>query len=300
MNTHPQLISVRRAVLGDGLSIDRALPSRQLRTIGAWCFLDHLGPVQVKNGQGGIDVGPHPHIGLQTFTWMIKGHIWHQDSLGFRQLIAPKQINLMTSGEGIVHTEETPADIEDEFLHSVQLWIALPEGQKDMPPAFEHYPELPQFQHNGVDMTLLVGTLLGHTSPVKLHSRLLATELYTTTAQTLTLPLQSEFEYGVLVLEGQADVGEVSALDNQTLVYFPVGGTELSLKLEMNTRVFIVAGEPLVQSPLLWWNFVADDHETVAQARADWAGGSPRFGEVNGYAGPRMAAPELVGRIKRK
>ncbi|MGO3860062.1 MAG: pirin family protein [Neisseriaceae bacterium] len=300
MTTSPQLISVRRAVLGDGLSIDRAIPSRALRNIGAWCFLDHLGPVQVKKGQGGIDVGPHPHIGLQTFTWMIKGHIWHQDSLGFKQLIAPKQVNLMTSGEGIVHTEETPADTGDELLHSVQLWIALPEGHKDMAPAFEHYPELPQFQHDGVDMILLVGELLGHASPVRLHSALLATELYASEAKTVHLPLQPEFEYGVMVLEGQADVGEAHGLDNQTLAYFPAGGEALTLSLAANARVFVVAGEPLNQSPLLWWNFVADDHETVAQAREDWASGAPRFGEVVGYDGPRMSAPELVGRIKRK
>ncbi|MBP6863426.1 MAG: pirin family protein [Neisseriaceae bacterium] len=300
MTTSPQLISVRRAVLGEGLGIDRALPSRQLRTIGAWCFLDHLGPVRVQNGQGGIDVGPHPHIGLQTFTWMIKGHIWHQDSLGFKQLISPKQVNLMTSGEGIVHTEETPADTQDELLHSVQLWIALPEGHKHIGPAFEHYPELPQFQHDGVDIILLVGSLLGHTSPVRLHSALLATELYATEAKTVRLPLQPEFEYGVMVLEGQADVNDTLSLDNQTLVYLPVGGDSLTLRLGANTRVFVLAGEPLAQSPLLWWNFVADDHETVAAAREDWVSGAPRFGDVVGYAGERMAAPELVGRLKRK
>lgn len=299
MTTTTQLIPVRRALLGAGLSIDRALPSRLQRTIGAWCFLDHLGPVRVQEGQGGIDVGPHPHIGLQTFTWMIKGHIWHQDSLGFKQLIAPKQVNLMTSGEGIVHTEETPADTQDELLHSVQLWIALPEGHKDMGPSFEHYPELPQFQYEGVAMILMVGSLLGHASPVRVHSELLAVELYANAAKTLTLPLRPDFEYGVLVLEGAADVNEHQALDQQTLVYLPAGGTAMELKLGANTRVFLLGGKPLAQAPLLWWNFVADEHETVAQARFDWASGASRFGEVADYDGPRMAVPELLGRLKR-
>lgn len=297
--TTTQLIPVRRAVLGEGLGIDRALPSRHRRTIGAWCFLDHLGPVQVVNGQGGIEVGPHPHIGLQTFTWMIKGHIWHQDSLGFKQLISPKQVNLMTAGAGIVHTEETPADTEDELLHSVQLWIALPEGHKDMGPGFEHYPELPQFRHQGADMILLVGELLGHASPVQVHSPLLAAELYAEGATTVTLPLQPEFEYGVLVLEGVADVNDQVGLDKQTLLYLPVGGASMVLALGAGTRVFVVGGKPLAESPLLWWNFVADEHEAVAQARADWVDESPRFGQVVGYDGPRMTAPELVGRIKR-
>lgn len=299
MTTTTQFIPVRRAVLGEGLSIDRALPSRQQRTIGAWCFLDHLGPVRVHNGQGGIDVGPHPHIGLQTFTWMIQGHIWHQDSLGFKQLIAPKQINLMTSGAGIVHTEETPTDAADEWLHSVQLWIALPEGHKDMAPDFVHYPSLPQFHHQGADVVVLVGALLGHASPVSVHSPLLAVELYAEAATTVTLPLQPEFEYGVLVLTGVADVNEHAGLDKQTLLYLPLGGEVMTVALGAGTRVFVVAGAPLAEPPLLWWNFVADDHEAVAQARADWAQGAPRFGSVDGYDGPRMTAPELVGRIKR-
>lgn len=154
VNQFIQEFPLRSAEIGQGTVIKRALPSRHKRMIGAWCFLDHAGPVTFPQGDG-LDVGPHPHIGLQTFTWMIEGTMMHTDSLGSKQLIRPKQVNLMTAGHGISHTEVAP-DTETK-MHAAQLWIALPDAQIAVEPRFDHYPELPVVEKDGVEFTVLVG-----------------------------------------------------------------------------------------------------------------------------------------------
>ncbi|WP_299150535.1 pirin family protein, partial [uncultured Acinetobacter sp.] len=175
-----QEVPLRRAEIGQGTVIKRALPSRHKRMIGAWCFLDHAGPVSFPQGDG-LDVGPHPHIGLQTFTWMIEGTLMHTDSIGSKQLIRPKQVNLMTAGQGISHTEVAPE--QETHMHAAQLWIALPDAKRNMPSRFDHYPELPVVSRDGVEFTVLVGEFLETRSPVEVHSPLLALDL--TAAETV-------------------------------------------------------------------------------------------------------------------
>src|SRR5690554_2590737 len=161
-----QHVPARKAEVG-GIPIHRVLPSRQRRLVGAWCFLDHAGPAVFKGDSRGMQVGPHPHIGLQTFTWMIQGEILHRDSLGNVQVIRPGQVNLMTAGRGISHTEESLA--AEEHLHAAQLWIALPPEASACAPAFDHHPVLPRWSEGGCDFTLLAGEYQGHAAPAKLY-----------------------------------------------------------------------------------------------------------------------------------
>lgn len=165
-----QDLQLRSAEIGKGTIIKRALPSRHKRLVGAWCFLDHAGPVAFPAGEG-LDVGPHPHIGLQTFTWMIEGTMMHSDSLGTQQLIRPKQVNLMTAGYGISHTEVAPET--ETQMHAAQLWIALPDDKLNIEPRFDHYPELPVVEKDQIEFTVLVGEFLDTQSPVVVHSALL-------------------------------------------------------------------------------------------------------------------------------
>ena len=192
-------IEARSADLGDGLSVRRTLPSRQQRMVGAWCFLDHAGPVAFAPGRG-MHVGAHPHIGLQTFTWLIEGEVLHRDSLGNAQIIRPGQVNLMTAGRGIVHTEESLPG--EQRLHLAQLWIALPSSHANCEPAFDHYPELPRWQTGGCTFTLLAGSFAGHTAPAKLHSPLVGIDINSAQGGALELTLNTDFEYGILPLEG--------------------------------------------------------------------------------------------------
>jgi redox-sensitive bicupin YhaK (pirin superfamily) len=181
-----QHIETRDSVLGEDLMIRRALPSRLRRTVGAWCFFDHFGPVDTSGGRG-MRVGPHPHIGLQTFTWPIAGEILHRDSLGYEQVIRPGAVNLMTAGRGISHSEESP-EPRSPILHGAQLWIALPEAQRRMAPSFEHYPSVPALERDGFKLTILVGELLGERSPVRVHTPMVGLELLTQDAAHSVLP----------------------------------------------------------------------------------------------------------------
>ena len=285
----PQRIPPRKAELGDGLTVARTLPSRLQRTIGAWCFLDHAGPTTFAPGQG-LRVGPHPHIGLQTFTWMLEGQVLHRDSLGHVQLIRPGQVNLMTAGHGISHTEESASG--ETHLHTAQLWIALPEELAHMPADFQHYPELPHWCQGGLEQTLLVGDWLGYSSPVEVHSPLLGVDLLAQQDVALRLPLQRDFEYGLLPLTGPASVnGEALAADE--LLYLPPGHDSLQLQLPAGTRALLIGGEPLPSTPTIWWNFVGYSREAIAQAQQDWESGNGRFGQVDGFDGPPLIAPRV-------
>src|SRR5262245_20422795 len=165
----------RRAIVGDGFEIRRALPNGHRRLIGAWCFLDHAGPADYPAG-GGLVVGPHPHIGLQTFSWMIEGSILHTDSLGYRQWIHPGQVNLMTAGRGIAHAEESAADAPGRF-QLAQLWIALPDAERDRDPSFHHYADLPVIERGGFRITVLAGNFAGEHAPAEVFTPLIGLDL---------------------------------------------------------------------------------------------------------------------------
>lgn len=262
--------------------------------VGAWCFLDHAGPVQFAPDKG-LHVGAHPHIGLQTFTWMIEGEVIHRDSLGHEQIVRPGQVNLMTAGRGIAHTEDSVAD--GTRLHAAQLWIALPDAQAQCAPAFDHYPELPQWHEGGFALTLLAGSLLGRTAPTQVHTPLLGLDVSSTGPAQVRLPLQAGFEYGVMVLRGQATVAG-QAVQPHELLYFAPGLQALEIACDGQAQL-LLGGEPFAQPVLLWWNFVGRSQADFEQALADWnaapnQGG--RFGTVRpGSASAPLTAPSLDG-----
>jgi redox-sensitive bicupin YhaK (pirin superfamily) len=290
MQPQTQRIAAHIADVG-GIPVRRALPTRDRRTVGAWCFLDHAGPVDYPAG-GGVQVGPHPHIGLQTFTWMIEGEILHSDSLGNRQPIRPGQVNVMTAGHGISHAEESPIDRAGRN-QLVQLWIALPDGERERAPMFQHCPELPRIERDGFDVTLLVGDWLGATSPAQVFSPLLGADLRADAAAAASLPLQAEFEHAVVCLEGEIRI-DGEALAPGTLLYLGSGRESLRIECDSGARLLLIGGEPLGEDVLLWWNFVGRTAEDMVQATRDWNHGE-RFGEVPGTKLRRLVAPDVAG-----
>lgn len=286
----PQRLAARDSVLGEGMPIRRLLPHRERRLIGAWCFFDHAGPIDVSQNEG-MRVGPHPHTGLQTFSWMMDGEILHRDSLGYKQTLRKGEVNLMTAGRGITHSEESPAERSDT-LQLAQLWIALPETDRFMAPAFEHYPDLPRLEKNGATITLLVGELFDQHSPVKVYSPLIGVDIITENQSAFTIPLQNDFEHGIAVLTGQAKVdGEV--LEPGALWYFEPGKTELHLETTEASQIMLIGGTPFGEEIMMFWNFVARNKEEIQESTRLWNERGALFGEVVGYDGPPMEAPEL-------
>lgn len=289
---HPVLerIETRSAEVGE-LPIHRAIPSRQRRMVGAWCFLDHAGPIGYSAGQG-LRVGPHPHIGLQTFTWMIEGEIMHRDSLGYEQVIRPGQVNLMTAGRGISHAEDE-ASPEAGRLHAVQLWIALPESERHRDPAFQHYPDLPVIHQGGFKLTVLAGTAFGQRAPAEVYSPLVGLDVAATGAAQLAMPLEPGFEYAVLVLSGAARI-EGESLAPDTLLYLGTGRQQLELQCDAACQLVLIGGEPFGEEILLWWNFVARSPEEMEEATRAW-NEHRHFGEVQGSPSHRLVAPDIAG-----
>lgn len=275
-----------------GLDVTRTLPSKQRRMVGAWCFLDAYGP-QRLDGSPGMRVGPHPHIGLQTVSWLVAGEIVHRDSLGNRQEIRPGQLNLMTAGRGISHSEETPAAHSD-VLQGIQLWVALPDGDRDVPPSFTQHARLPAVTDGGLTATVLMGELAGARSPARCHTPLLGAEVTLAAGSRAVLPLRPDFEYAVLVIDGAATVADVPVRPGP-LLYLGEGRSELRLAAGPETRLMLLGGEPFAERIVMWWNFVGRDHDEIVAARQAWAdraGGGP-FGTVRGYDGPDIPAPPM-------
>jgi redox-sensitive bicupin YhaK (pirin superfamily) len=284
-------LEARTTEIGGGILIRRALPNRHRRTVGAWCFLDHAGPIEFDAG-GGMHVGPHPHIGLQTFTWLIEGEVVHRDSLGNEQLITPGQVNLMTAGSGITHAEDSAPGIGGR-LHAAQLWIALPERERQRAPAFRNYPHLPLIERGGFSVRVLAGSAFGETSPAEIYSPLIGLDLASTGRAALELPLEPTFEHAALVLAGTASVaGETLAPG--TLLYLGTGHQAVALRADGTARVLLVGGTPFGEEILVWWNFVARTREEIAAATRDWNAGR-HFGPVHGSPAPRLIAPDVAG-----
>jgi len=284
-------IETRDAEIGGGLIVRRALPSRRRRTVGAWCFLDHAGPMEFGRG-GGMGVGPHPHIGLQTFTWMIEGAVRHRDSLGNEQLITPGQVNLMTAGGGIAHAEDSDS-AGGGCLHAVQLWIALPDGERHRAPAFRNYPHLPLVELGGFSVRVLAGSALGQTSPAEVYSPLVGLDLAAAGPAAASLPLTASFEHAALVLSGAASI-EDEKVTPGALLYLGSARERLAVSCEAAARLMLIGGAPFGEEILLWWNFVARDAQEMRQAARDWNAGR-RFGAVHGSPSPRLIAPEVTG-----
>lgn len=285
-----QMLLAREATLGENMLIRRLLPHRQRRMIGAWCFFDHAGPADVSQGPG-VRVGPHPHTGLQTFSWMVDGEILHRDSLGYEQLLQKGQVNLMTAGRGIAHSEESPAQRSD-VLQLAQFWIALPQDKRFIEPAFEHYPELPRLTHQNALLTVLVGEFMVQRSPVVVYSDLVGVDITTTQATQLDLPLNPSFEYGLAVLTGHAQA-DGQDLTPGSLLYFSPGQSHLTLNITEASQIILIGGAPFNENIFLYWNFVERNKAEVLESIRLWHE-TDHFGVVKNYDGPPLAAPKLT------
>lgn len=276
----------RNTTVGHTL-VRRALPKRQRRTIGQWCFADHFGPVEQPLGEAAMEVGPHPHIGIRTVTWLLEGKIVHRDSLGYEQLISPGQLNLMTSGYGVAHSEESPGE-PSQKLHGIQLWIAQPDSTRNGEPRFEHHSGLPQTNFDNATATVLLGSYGNATSPASSDGNIVGAEISFAIGES-TLELQSAFEYGIIVLEGQITVG-TKAIAPGMLLYLGQGRNELPVYAPQSSTIMLLGGEPFEEPILMWWNFVARTQSEMTEAYQMWQSQDARFGKVESGL-PRIEAP---------
>jgi quercetin 2,3-dioxygenase len=286
MVASPELTKAREAKVGD-ITVRRLLPLRQRRTVGAWCFVDHYGPMSV-DGVAGMQVPPHPHIGLQTVTWLLDGDVLHRDSLGTEQMIRPGQLNLMTAGHGIAHSEESP-DGHDPGLHGVQLWLALPDRVRQMAPAFEHHADLPALGLDGFEVTVFAGALASAQSPATVHSAIVGAEILARRHARAPIPLRPEHEHVIFAALGSATADGVT-LAPGTLLYLGTGHGSVTLAAAEGSRLFLLGGEPLGEPVLMWWNFVGRTADDIEAAATDWDRGI-RFGKVAGPATDPIPAP---------
>jgi redox-sensitive bicupin YhaK (pirin superfamily) len=293
------VLEARKAAIGDGTEVRRFLPQRHLRTVGAWCFLDHYGPDDVSRGTGMV-VPPHPHIGLQTASWLFDGHVLHRDSLGSQQIIRPGELNLMTSGKGIAHAEQSPRG-RPAILHGLQLWIALPDGDRFIEPSFAHHAMLPVVEErHGTLLTVVIGQYRGEESPAQVYSPLAGFEVAVPAGVSFALTANPGFEYAVVAADGPATVAGAS-IDAGRMARLPAGLSSITIEPAEGTRnparFFVLGGEPFGEQLLMWWNFVARTAEEITAAREDWVAG--RFAPVRGGNLAPLPAPELpAGRLR--
>ena len=291
-----ELSQARDARVG-AMTVRRLLPLRLRRSVGAWCFIDHYGPMSV-DGVTGMQVPPHPHIGLQTVTWLLAGNVLHRDSLGSEQMIRPGQLNLMTSGHGIAHAEESPAEHGPQ-LHGVQLWVALPDARRHTDPAFEHHKQLPQAALGNFEITVFLGSLTGVQSPATVFSGIVGAQLAAPGRDARGwLPLEPDYEHVIFVAAGSAEV-EGTYLQPGQLLYLATGRDRAAVAAPARSTLLLLGGVPLGEQLLMWWNFVARTPEEIEAAALDWGAG--RFGAVGGYRGDPLPAPPLdAGRLRRR
>ncbi len=263
-----------------GFTVRRLLPWRARRMVGPFVYFDHMGPVGFEAGAG-LDVLPHPHIGLATVTYLYEGALLHRDSLGTEQVIRPGDVNWMTAGRGIVHSERTPSEdrASGARLHGLQLWVALPTADEEMEPSFRHHPgaTLPEIDRDGVRLRVMAGTAYGAASPVEVRSPLFYVDVAMPAGSELPLP-KEHAERAVYVVEGSVRAGGASAGPGRMLVF--VEGADVTLRAEAATRAVLVGGAPLDGPRHIDWNFVGSSRELIEKAKADWRGG--RFAKVPG------------------
>jgi len=316
------IMPAREVPLGGlrSMNVQRALPQRPLPTIGAWCFLDRFGPQRTT-----MRVEPHPHMGLQTVTWPLAGEVRHRDSLGSDVVLRPGQLNLMTSGAGIAHSEYSLGDGAVE-LDAMQLWIALPEATRHGARGFERHESLPTLsltatRGDDAEATVVMGTLAGVTSPATTHTPLVGAQIRLAPDSRVTVPLTAAWEHAIIVLKGDLDVHASPALDDSPshpegdppqpdgsptpahnlptrprrndLMYLGSDRDGVELASTEGALVFLLGGEPFADNLVMWWNFVGRSHDEIDQAWHDWQGRSARFGEVDGHGDVRVPAPPM-------
>ncbi|MFJ3938083.1 pirin family protein [Streptomyces parvus] len=284
-----ELLAPRHVQLGGSTEVRRLLPNLGRRMVGAWAFVDHYGPDDIAD-EPGMQVPPHPHMGLQTVSWLHEGEVLHRDSLGSLQTVRPRELALMTSGRAISHSEESPKE-HARLLHGAQLWVALPDAHRNVEPHFQHHADLPVVTAPGLSATVILGELDGAASPGTAYTPIVGADLSLAGGARTRLPLDPDFEYAVLSMSGEAEVDGVPVLPG-SMLYLGCGRTELPLRALSDAGLMLLGGEPFEEELVMFWNFIARSGEEIVQARKDWEVGS-RFGEVQGYDGARLSAPEL-------
>jgi len=283
-----ELFAGREVALGESTVVRRLLPNLGRRLVGPWCFVDHYGPDDIATGTGMV-VPPHPHIGLQTVSWLLDGEVHHQDSIGSDQLIRPGELGLMTAGRGIAHAEHSPVP-HPAMLHGVQLWVALPDGARETEPTWSHHPSLPTLSEAGMAATVIMGELAGERSPGRAYSPIVGADVSLAIHADAVVALEPDFEYAVLAMSGELDI-DASPLTPGAMLYLGCGRRELRLRSETGARVLLLGGEPFAEQIVMWWNFVARTGEEISAAREQWMSGE-QFGVVAGGGDP-LPAPEL-------
>jgi redox-sensitive bicupin YhaK (pirin superfamily) len=272
------------------LTVTRVLPVKGKRLVGPWCFLDRFGPLTFADPSP-MDVGAHPHMGLQTVTWLLDGELVHYDSLGHESLLRPGGVNVMTAGTAIAHAERTPARNSGR-LSGVQLWVALPDRDRHMSALFQHVERAPLDEQRGGIVQVFAGSLSALASPATHHSGIFGGDVQVHPGAELDLPLEVAYEYAALVLNGDCSL-EGQPLRERVLYYLGVNRSEVCFTSRSGGRLLLVGGPPFPERILMWWNFVARTPQEIADARNDWEE-RRRFGDVTGYSGPRLAAPSLA------
>jgi hypothetical protein len=270
--------------------VARALPDRQIRMIGAWCFLDHYGPEDVS-GSAGMQVWAHPHTGLQTVSWLLEGEIEHRDSLGSQVMVRPGELNIMTAGRGIVHSEISQPD-KPPLLHGVQLWVALPEAVRDLDPAFQSYADLPDLNPPGVRGKVLIGDVGGARSPSRAYSPLCGADLSLDAGAEVVLAVEKGFEYGIFVVAG-AVVAESTTVGVDQLLYLGANRRDLRISSQHGGRLILLGGEPFAEDIVMWWNFIGRSHQEIVEFRSAWESRDQRFPPVVSRSEKVMEAPPL-------
>jgi redox-sensitive bicupin YhaK (pirin superfamily) len=280
MEQQPILIDGREHDLGDGFVVRRQLPVLQARHVGPFVFYDHMGPARFAPGRG-MDVRPHPHIGLATVTWLFDGAIRHRDSLGSVADIRPGEVNWMTSGHGIVHSERTPPEErrDGQTVHGIQVWVALPQGDAEVGPEFHHHDasQLPRIERDGASLVLIAGTAYGQQSPVKVFAPMFFVQAHLKAGSELEWPSE-HVERGLHVIDGEVQWGDLTVASQRVAVQ--AGEKAASLRATQDSRVMLFGGAPLDGERHLWWNFVASSHERIEEAKQAWA--EQRFPRIPG------------------
>ena len=299
--TDVQVLTPREVPLGGlrAMTVRRTLPARERSFVGAWCFVDHYGPDEVAT-TGGMDVAPHPHCGLATVSWLFMGEIEHRASLGTQAMVRPGEVNLMTAGRGIAHSEQSTDSTS--VLHGVQLWVALPDAARDAAPAFEHHVPPVVSPAAGVRAAVFVGSLFGSHSPVATATPLLGAEVVLDPGASVTLDSPEDFEVAVLLDTGTVTyAGRELAVGDLAVVEAGTRHTPLEVVAgESGARVVVLGGPPFEEEVVMWWNFVGRSHDEVVAAQEEWNAHGGRFGYVAGYV-PRsdehwwIPAPDLPG-----
>ena len=288
-----EILSPRDVPLGGprAMNVRRTLPQRSRSLIGAWCFVDHYGPDDVSR-TGGMEVPRHPHTGLQTVSWLFSGEIEHRDSADNHAMVRPGELNLMTAGHGISHSEYSTAGTTS--LHGVQLWTALPDSRRDDPPRFDHHRPEP-VTGDGWEARVFLGSFAGDSSPVPTATPLLGVELRLEAGVTARFVVDSTFEHGLLVDAGPLIVAGDQPVAPSHLAYLPAGRDTLEVTAaDSPARVLLLGGPPFEEDIVMWWNFIGRTHEEIVEYRRQW---QAEIGADEGEGGPEDGARLRFGQF---